>query len=57
MRNLTNLADHRMDSMKDGEMFWVVTNGIAKSMPGFMGLLSDTKRGRIGAHVRRLRRH
>lgn len=53
----TNIADHRMDSMKDGEIFWVVTNGIGKAMPGFKGRLSDTERWQIVAHVRRLRRH
>src|SRR5262245_12868602 len=33
----TNLVDHRMDSMKDGEIYWVATNGIGKTMPAFKG--------------------
>lgn len=51
----TNLADHRMDSMKDGEIFWVITNGIPKSMPSLKTQLSDTERWQITAYVRRLR--
>lgn len=49
-------ADHRMDTMKDGEIYWVVTNGVAKAMPGFEAQLSDTERWQIVAHLRRLRK-
>lgn len=52
----TNIADHRMDSMTDGEIFWVITNGIAKSMPGFKTQLNDADRWRIVAYVRHLRK-
>jgi len=52
----TNLTDHRMDSMKDGEIYWVVTNGVAKTMPGFKDKLSETERWRIVNYVRSLRR-
>ena len=52
----TNIADHRMDSMTDGEIFWVVTNGIEKSMPGFKTQLNDADRWRIVAYVRHLRK-
>lgn len=52
----TNLADHRMDSMRDGEIFWVITKGIGKTMPGFESQLSDIERWRIVAYVRQLRK-
>lgn len=53
----TNLVDHRMDSMKDGEIYWVVTNGVAKTMPAFKDKLSETERWQIVNYVRELRRH
>ena len=52
----TNLADHRMDSMKDGEIYWVTTNGIGKTMPAFKDKLSDVERWQVTAYVRELRR-
>ena len=52
----TSLADHRMDSMTDGEIYWVITNGIDKSMPGFKTQLNDADRWRIVAYVRSLRK-
>lgn len=52
----TNIADHRMDSMTDGEIYWVVTNGIGKTMPGFKTHLNDADRWRIVAYVRHLRK-
>lgn len=52
----TNIADHRMDSMADGEIYWVITNGIGKSMPGFKTQLNDTDRWRIVAYVRHFRK-
>ena len=51
----TNLVDHRMDSMKDGEIYWVITNGIAKSMPPFRKQWSDLERWQIVQYVRWLR--
>ena len=51
----TNLVDHRMDSMKDGEIYWVITNGIAKSMPAMKTQLSDSERWQIVHYVRHLR--
>lgn len=52
----TNIADHRMDSMSDGEIYWVITNGIGKSMPGFKIQLNDADRWRLVAYVRSLRK-
>jgi mono/diheme cytochrome c family protein len=52
----TNIADHRMDSMADGEIYWVITNGMGKSMPGFKTQLNDSDRWRIVAYVRHLRK-
>lgn len=51
----TNLVDHRMDSMKDGEIYWVITNGISKSMPAMKTKLSDQERWQIVNYVRHLR--
>lgn len=52
----TNLVDHRMDSMKDGEIYWVATNGIGKTMPAFKDKLSDVERWQVVNWVRELRR-
>jgi mono/diheme cytochrome c family protein len=52
----TNLADHRMDTMKDGEIYWVVTHGIGKAMPAFKTQLSEVERWQVVAYVRELRR-
>ena len=50
----TDLTDHKMHSMKDGEIYWVITNGIGKSMPGFKAQMSDTERWQIVLYVRQL---
>lgn len=50
-----NIADHRMDSMADGEIYWVVTNGIGKTMPGYKAQLTDVERWQIVLYVRHLR--
>jgi mono/diheme cytochrome c family protein len=52
----TNLAGHPMDSMKDGEIYWVVTNGIGKQMPAFKDQLSEIERWQIVLYVRELRK-
>jgi cytochrome c peroxidase len=41
--------------MRDGEIYWVVTNGIDKSMPAFEKQLSETDRWEIVQYVRDLR--
>jgi mono/diheme cytochrome c family protein len=51
----TNLVDHRMDSMKDGEIYWVITNGIGKSMPAMKTQLSELERWQVVTYVRYLR--
>ncbi len=51
-----NIVDHRMDSMADGEVYWVVTNGIGTSMPGFKTQLSDIERWQVVLYVRHLRK-
>ena len=53
----TNIVDHRMASMKDGEIYWVIANGIGKTMPGFKGKLSEIERWQVVGHVRELGRH
>jgi mono/diheme cytochrome c family protein len=52
----TNLTDHLMDSMKDGEIYWVVTNGIGKSMPAFKDMLTETERWQVVNYTRSLRK-
>jgi mono/diheme cytochrome c family protein len=44
-----------MDSMKDGEIYWVATNGIGKTMPAAKDKLSDTERWQVVNYVRSLR--
>lgn len=51
----TNLAEYIMESMRDGEIYWVVSNGIEKNMPGFGTRLSDTQRWEMVQYVRELR--
>jgi mono/diheme cytochrome c family protein len=51
----TNLTDHLMDSMKDGEIYWVATNGIGKTMPAFKDKLTETERWQVVNYVRYLR--
>ncbi len=50
----TNLANYLMESMKDGEIYWVVTHGIGASMPAFHQL-PDDQRWQLVGHVRALR--
>ena len=50
----TDLTDHKMHSMKDGEIYWVITNGIGKSMPGFKKQMSDIERWQIVLYVKQL---
>ncbi len=52
----TNIVDHRMTSMKDGEIYWVIANGIGKTMPAFKGKLSEIERWQVVGHVRELGR-
>lgn len=51
----TNLAEYLMESMRDGEIYWVVSNGIEKNMPSFGAELSDTQRWEMLQYVRELR--
>ncbi len=51
----TNIADHRMDSMADGEIYWVITNGIGKTMPAYKAQLTDVERWQVVRYVRHLR--
>lgn len=56
-KTATDLTDHKMHSMKDGEIYWVVTNGIGKKMPAFKTQLSETERWQIVNYVRSLAVH
>ncbi|MCW5962399.1 MAG: di-heme enzyme [Bryobacterales bacterium] len=51
----TDLANFLMDSMRDGEIYWVITHGIDTAMPGFAQQLSDTERWQLVQYVRLLR--
>jgi len=66
----TNLSEYLMESMRDGEIFWVITNGVAahvgnvsfvhsagegQIMPPFGGVLDETQRWQLVQYVRRLR--
>ena len=52
-----DLTSHHMTTLKDGEIYWVVTNGIGKTMPGFKTELSDLERWRVVNYVRTLAAH
>lgn len=49
-----DLTSHHMHSLQDGEIYWVITNGIGKTMPGFKTQASDVERWRIVRYVRGL---
>ncbi len=51
----TNLAEYVMESMRDGEIYWVITNGIDTNMPAFGKWLGDTQRWQMVQYVRELR--
>ena len=55
----TDLSEYMMESMRDGEIYWVVTHGIggnpAPHMPAFDGNLSGTQRWEVVLWVRELR--
>jgi len=51
-----DLTGHHMHSLKDGEVYWVITNGIGKTMPGFKTQLSDVERWQIVLYVRGLQK-
>jgi cytochrome c peroxidase len=51
----TDFTNYLMESMKDGEMYWVITNGIEKSMPAFSEKLSEGQRWELVLWVRELR--
>ena len=56
----TDLSEYLMESMRDGEIYWVVTHGITRSdkqqMPAFESPLSDGQRWELVLWVRDLRR-
>ena len=66
----TNLSEYLMESMRDGEIFWLITNGAAarvgdisfvhsagegQIMPPFGAVLDETQRWQLVQYVRRLR--
>ena len=51
----TNLTEYLMESMRDGEIYWVIGSGIPPSMPAFGAHLSETQRWQIVQYVRTLR--
>ena len=40
----TDLTNYLMESMKDGEIYWVVANGIEQRMPAFGKTLEESER-------------
>ena len=51
----TDLTEYLMESMRDGEIYWVMGSGIPPSMPAFATQLTETERWQIVQYVRRLR--
>lgn len=51
----TDLTNYLMESMKDGEIYWVIANGIPKNMPAFGWTLTETQRWETALYVRELR--
>jgi len=53
----TDLAGYLMESMRDGEIFWVVSHGAGQSMPSFAGQLDESAGWELVQYVRGLRLH
>jgi cytochrome c peroxidase len=51
----TDLNNYLMESMKDGEIYWVIANGIDQRMPAFASKLAETERWDLVHYVRQLR--
>jgi cytochrome c peroxidase len=51
-----NLADYPMDTMRDGEIFWVVGHGIPPNMPALSKQPDDRAAWQVTLWVRELRR-
>ena len=51
----TDLTNHLMESMKEGEIYWVITNGVEKGMPAFGKQISEGQRWELVHYVRSLR--
>lgn len=51
----TDLTNYLMESMKDGEIYWVTANGIESRMPAFGSQLSEAVRWQMVMVVRELR--
>lgn len=52
----TDLSDYLMESMREGEIYWVITHGIDKNMPAFVAHLDETQRWELVFYVRELRK-
>jgi mono/diheme cytochrome c family protein len=50
------IATAHLDTLKDGELYWIVTNGIGKTMPAFKTQLSDADRWQVVHYLRALRK-
>jgi cytochrome c peroxidase len=51
----TDLTNYLMESMRDGEIFWVIKNGIDQKMPAFGKQLGEEGAWELVLHVRNLR--
>jgi cytochrome c peroxidase len=51
----TDLTNYLMESMKDGEIYWVVAHGIETRMPAFAAKLNEADRWQMVMVVRELR--
>jgi len=51
----TNFAEYLMESMRDGEIFWVIGHGTGQFMPPFAGQLDETQRWELVQYIRELR--
>ena len=54
-RRPPSLVDHNSDSMRDGEIWWVITYGSPPAMPQFARAIDEHDRWRIVNQVRELR--
>ena len=52
----TDLSNYLMESMREGETYWVITHGIDKSMPAFEKKLDETRRWEVVLYVQELRK-
>ena len=52
----TNLISPMFAAMRDGEIYWIISNGVPSRMPAFSSKLSEIQRWQLTLHLRHLQK-